>query len=78
MISLQEFSPAPETLTPDIEWLSPYQRDIGANAGIIHNGVVHGTNKFVPHLYDHKKNYVIHNTNLEYLVGLRVQVTRKT
>ena len=71
----KEFPPALETLTPDIEWLTPYQRNIGANAGIIHDGVLHGTNKLVPHLYDHK-NYVIHYKNLKYLVGLGVQVTK--
>ena len=27
----KQFPPAPETLTPDIEWLTPYQREIGAN-----------------------------------------------
>ena len=35
---LTYFPPALETLTPDIDWLTPYQREIGANAGIIHNG----------------------------------------
>ena len=51
----KEFPPAPKTLTPDIGWLTPYQRDIGSNTEIIHNGVFHCTNKLVPHLYDHKK-----------------------
>ena len=50
----KQLPPAPETLTPDIDWLTPYQREIGDNAGIIHNGVLHGTNKLVPHLYDHR------------------------
>ena len=72
----KEFPPAPETLTPDIEWLTPYQRGIGDNTGIIHDGVFHGTNKLVPHLYDHK-DYVTHYKNLKYLVGLGVQVTKK-
>ena len=52
---LKEFPPALETLTPDIEELTRYQRAIGANTGIIQNGLFHGTNKLVPHLYDHKK-----------------------
>ena len=44
----KEFPPALEALTPDIEGLTPYQREIGANAGIIHNGLSHGTNIFCP------------------------------
>ena len=36
---LKEFPPALETLTPDIEELTRYQRELGANAGIIHNGL---------------------------------------
>ena len=59
MINIKEFPQALETLTPDIECLTPYQRDIGVNAGIIHDGVCHGTNKLVPHLYHHT-NYAMH------------------
>ena len=51
----EEFPPALETLTPDIDWLTPYQQETGANAGIVHNGVFHGTNRVVSHLYYHKK-----------------------
>ena len=51
----KEFPPARETATPDIEWLKLYQREIGANTGIIRNGLFHDTNKLVPHLYDHTK-----------------------
>ena len=72
----KEFPPARETLTPYIAWLTLYQRDIEANTGIIHNGLIHGTNKFVPHLYDHK-NHIMHYNNLKYLVGPGVQVTKK-
>ena len=50
----KELPLALETLTPDIEGLTPYQREIGANTGIIHNGLSHGTNKFIPQLYDQK------------------------
>ena len=25
----KEFRPAPETLTPELDWLSPYQREVG-------------------------------------------------
>ena len=65
----QEFPPAPETLTPDIDWLTPYQQEIGFKTDIINNGVVHGANRLVPHLYDHKQ-YVIHYKTLKYIVGL--------
>ena len=68
----KECPPAPETLA-DINWLRPYQRDIEANTGLIPNGVFHGTNQFVPHLYGHKDN-AIHYKNLKYLVELGVQV----
>ena len=50
----KEFPPAPKTLTPDIDWFTPYQRELGANTGRIHNGVFHGTNKLIPHLHDYK------------------------
>ena len=72
----QEFPPALETLMPDIEWLTPYQREKGANTGIIHNGLFHGTNILVPLLYD-RKIYVIHYKNLKNLESLGVQVTKK-
>ena len=35
---LKELPPAPETLTPDIEWLTPYQQEIGVKTEIINNG----------------------------------------
>ena len=63
----KELPPALETLTPDIEGLTPYQREIRADAGIIHNGLFHGTNNLVPHLYDHKKMSFTTRT-LKYLV----------
>ena len=73
----KEFPPAPKTLTPDIGWLTPDQRDIGSNTEIIHNGVFHCTNKLVPHLYDHKKKNVIHYEKSKNLVDLKVQVKQK-
>ena len=33
----KEIPPAPETLTPDIDWLTPYQQVMGGNTGIIDN-----------------------------------------
>ena len=56
---LKEFPLARETLTLDIDWLSPYQKEIGVNTGIMHNEVFHGSNKLAPHGFDHT-SYVIH------------------
>ena len=36
----KEFPPVFETLMPDIEWLTPYQRKKRANTWIIQNGLV--------------------------------------
>ena len=72
----KEFPPAPETLKTDIDWLRPYQKEIGVNTGIINNEVAHGTNKLVQHRVDHT-NKVIHYKNLIYLVELGVQVKQK-
>ena len=46
--NLSENGYGPETLTPDIDWLTPYQRERGANTGIINNGVFHGSKYFGP------------------------------
>jgi hypothetical protein len=56
---LKQFPPAPENLTPDIEWFSEFQRKLGEEKEIIRNGKYYGSNKLVPHLFEHK-NYVIH------------------
>lgn len=70
---LKEFVPAPETLTPDIEWFSEYQIATGEKIGVINNGKYRGSNKLVPHLFEHK-NYVIHYRNLKFIVDLGVEV----
>ena len=36
--SLKEYPPAPETMTPELEWFSEYQKTLGENSGIINNG----------------------------------------
>ena len=71
---LMQFPPAPENLTPDIEWFSEFQRRLGEEKDIIRNGKYHGSNKLVPHLFEHK-NYVIHYRNLKYLVKLGAVIT---
>jgi len=55
----KELPPAPETLTPNIEWFSNYQKCIGRNIEVVKGDKYNGCEKLVPHLYDHK-NYVIH------------------
>ena len=72
---LMQFPPAPENLTPDIEWFSEFQRRLGEEKEIIRNGKYHGSNKLVPHLFEHK-NYVIHYRNLKYLVKLGAVITK--
>jgi hypothetical protein len=72
---LKQFPPAPENLTPDIEWFSEFQRKLGEEKEIIGNGKYHGSNKLVPHLFEHK-NYVIHYRNLKYLVKLGAVITK--
>ena len=73
----KEFPPCPETLTPDEEWLSPFQKeiakDIDEKLGVTKKGKYKGTDKLVPHLYEHKK-YVIHYRNLKKIVKLGVNV----
>ena len=72
--SLKEYPPAPETMTPNIEWFSEYQKTLGENSGIINNNKYSGSDKLIPHLFE-KKNYVLHYENLKFLVKLGVEVT---
>ena len=65
---LQEFVPAPETLTPNMEWFSGYQRASDARLEVIKDGKYMGSHKLVPRLFEHK-NYVIHYRNLKFLVA---------
>ncbi|MFM7982845.1 MAG: hypothetical protein ACKPKO_26335, partial [Candidatus Fonsibacter sp.] len=56
----KEFPPAPESLTPNIDWFSSFQKDVGVNNGIITKKInIMDQNKIGPHLYNHY-NYVIH------------------
>ena len=73
----KEFPPCPETLTPDEEWLTPFQKerakDIDEKLGVTKKGKYKGCDKLVPHLYEPKK-YVIHYRNLKKIVKLGVIV----
>ena len=71
----KEFPPCPETLTPSLEWFSEFQKEVGGKTGIIKKGKYRGTNKLVPHLFDHK-NYVLHYRNLKFIKELGVEITK--
>ncbi|MFM7984751.1 MAG: hypothetical protein ACKPKO_36060, partial [Candidatus Fonsibacter sp.] len=66
----RQFPPAPESLTPDIDWFSSFQKDVGVKNGILNNDNYNGSNKLVPHLYNQYK-YVIHYRNLQFIVEFR-------
>ena len=73
----KEFPPAPEILTPDIDWFTPSQHEVGVNTGIIINEVFHGFRKVVPHLDDYE-NSRIHYRRLTHLVKLGAHVSNKS
>ena len=74
--TLKEFPPAPESLTPNMEWLSNFQNKIGdTSRRRINTDKYNGTDKLVPHLQKHD-TYVIHYCTLKYLHKLRVIRTK--
>ena len=70
---LKEYPPCPENLTPDQDWFSDFQKNVGEKVGIIKKGKYNGTSKLIPHLYEHK-NYVIHYRNLKFIHNLGVKI----
>ena len=66
--TFKEFVPAPETLTPSMEWLSDYHRANDASLEVVKNGKYRGSHKLVPHLFEHK-NYVIQYRSLKFLLN---------
>ena len=73
---LKEFPPAPENITPELEWFSEFQKELGKKTGNIKdNEKYNASSKLIPHLFDHIE-YVIHYRNLKFLVDLGVQVTK--
>jgi hypothetical protein len=70
---LKEYPPCPENITPNIEWFSKSQIEIGEKNGVIKNGKYNGGNKLIPHLFEHK-NYVIHYRNLKFVKALGVEI----
>ena len=66
----KELPPACETLAPQLQWLSDYQLKVDKNVGLINNEKLHGSDKLVPHLFDHQK-YVLHYKTCEVLTRTR-------
>ncbi|MFM7040463.1 MAG: hypothetical protein ACKO2L_22375, partial [Planctomycetaceae bacterium] len=48
-------TPAPESLTPKLDWFSNFQKDIGEKNETIKNGKYNGSDKLVPHPNKHEK-----------------------
>jgi len=71
----KEFPPAPESLTPKLDWFSDFQKDIGEKNETIKNGKYNGSDKLVPHLNKHEK-YSVHYRNLKFLNELGVKITK--
>ena len=69
------YPPAPQTIAPDIEWFSDFQRELAGKHGIVKNGVYQGAPKLIPHLYKHT-NYVTHYKNLKYSEETGVRITK--
>ena len=56
-----------------MEWFSYNQKQIGEKNKIIKKGKYRGSNKLIPHLFEHK-NYVIHYRNLKFIKDLGVEI----
>ncbi|MFM7982192.1 MAG: hypothetical protein ACKPKO_23020, partial [Candidatus Fonsibacter sp.] len=54
---------------------SSFQKDVGIKTGIIKNDNYSGSNKLIPHFYNHY-NYVIHYRILKFTVDLGVKVLK--
>jgi oligoribonuclease NrnB/cAMP/cGMP phosphodiesterase (DHH superfamily) len=67
---LKQFPPAPENTAPKAEWLTDYQKQLAKDNNI---KISPKQQKLIPHLHEHKR-YVIDYRNLEYLVGLGVEI----
>ncbi len=63
--------PCPETLKPDVDWFSDYQREVMEKTGANTN-----TEKLAPHLFKHE-NYVLHYRVLKFVNSLGVKITLK-
>ena len=50
----KEYPPCPENSTPNMEWFSEFQKDLGKSYGAIKNDKYRGSDRLVPHLMRHK------------------------
>ena len=78
---LKEFAPAPENITPKVEWFSDYQKEVGVKTKAIRYNETTGeytnlgSSKLIPHLFKHE-NYVIDYRNLKFLVELGIKIEK--
>ena len=70
----KDFPPCPEAMTPNIEWFSDFQKEVGTTNNVIRNGKYNGSDKLIPHLMKHER-YVIHYRNLKFIKSLGVKIT---
>ena len=60
------YPPTPESIAPDADWFSRFQRELAENDGIVKNGAYQGAAKLIPHLHKHEEyatrchNFEIH------------------
>ena len=71
----KEYPPCPENLTPDINWFSDFQKDLGKKVGMIKGEKYSGTNKLIPQLFEHNED-AIHYRNLKFIHNLGVQIDK--
>lgn len=67
----KQYPPCPESLIPNTDWFSDYQKEVMEKTNCKSNCA-----KLVPHLMKHE-NYVIHYRNLKFIVEQGVKVTLK-
>ena len=68
---LKQMPPCPETLKPDVEWFSDYQREV------MEQTQANTTSEtLIPHLMKHE-NYVLHYRVLKFVHNLGVKITLK-
>ena len=59
----KEFPPCPENLEPNVEWFSDFQNELCKTLDLINTKELYsGSNKLVPHLFDHKNSLFITET----------------
>ena len=64
----KQFPPCPESLTPNEEWFSDYQKEVK-----MQTNSTTSTKKLIPHLMKHEK-YCLHYRNLKFIEKLGVKI----